>query len=136
MTLLAAALGTLLLAAPGGGPLPPPGVVDGATAQRLQARGVTVLDVRTPMEFEAGHVPGAVNIPYDQVAARIAELGPRDRPVLLYCRTGRRSGIAAAELARLGFTAVYDFRSISDWPGPVEQGPARAKEPRTGEARP
>jgi len=43
-------------------------------------------------------VPGAVNIPYDEVAARSAEVGPRGKPVLLYCRSGRRSGIAAAEL--------------------------------------
>jgi len=117
----------LALAAPGAGPLPPPGIIDGATAQRLHAGGVTVVDVRTPMEFEAGHVPGAINIPFDQVAARTAELGAKGKPLLLYCRTGRRSGIAAAELARLGFTAVYDFRSLSDWPGPVEQGPARAR---------
>jgi phage shock protein E len=117
----------LVLAGPGAGPLPPPGLVDGATAQRLQGRGVTVLDVRTPAEFQEGHVPGALNIPHDQVAARSAELGARDRPVLLYCRTGRRSGIAAAELAKLGFTAVYDFRTISDWPGPVEKGPAKPR---------
>jgi rhodanese-related sulfurtransferase len=122
---LAAAL--IALAPPGAAPLPAPGVVDGATAQRLQASGVTVLDVRTPQEFEAGHVPGAINIPFDQVAARTAELGTKARPLLLYCRTGRRSAIAAAELVRQGFTAVYDFRSLSDWPGPVEQGPARAK---------
>jgi len=101
---------------------PPPGVIDGAAAQRLQARGATVLDVRTPMEFAEGHVPGALNIPVDQVAARARELGAKDRPVLVYCRTGRRSGMAAAELAQQGFTALYDLRSISDWPGPVAQG--------------
>lgn len=117
----------IALAPPGAATLPPPGVIDGATAQRLQAGGVTVVDVRTPMEFQAGHVPGAINIPFDQVAARTAELGARDKPLLLYCRTGRRSGIAAAELVKQGFTAVYDFRSLSDWPGPVEQGPARAR---------
>jgi rhodanese-related sulfurtransferase len=114
-------------AAPDTRPLPPPGLVDGATALQLQQRGVTVLDVRTAMEFEGGHVPGAINIPYDQVGARTAELGPRGKPVLLYCRSGRRSGIAAAELVRQGFTAVYDFRAMDAWPGPVEKGPARAK---------
>jgi phage shock protein E len=115
------------LAAPDARPLPPPGLVDGATAQQLQQRGVTVLDVRTAPEFEGGHVPGALNIPFDQVAARSAELGAKEKPVLLYCRSGRRSGIAAAELVKQGFTAIYDFRSISDWPGPVEKGPARAR---------
>jgi phage shock protein E len=114
-------------AAPDAKPLPPPGFVDGATAQQLQQRGVTVLDVRTADEFQGGHVPGAINIPYDQVAARSAEVGPKGKPVLLYCRSGRRSGVAAAELVKQGFTAVYDFKTISDWPGPVEKGPAKAK---------
>lgn len=117
----------LTLAAPDAKPLPPPGLVDGATAQRLQARGVTVLDVRTPQEFEAGHVPGAINIPHDQLAARAAEVGAKDQPVLLYCQSGRRSQLAAAELARQGFSAIYDFKVFSAWPGPVEKGPARAK---------
>jgi len=125
---LAALVAALVaFAAPDGKALPPPGLVDGATALQLQQRGVTVLDVRTAMEFEGGHVPGAVNIPYDQVGARTAELGPKGKPVLLYCRSGRRSGIAAAELVRQGFTAVYDFRAMDAWPGPVEKGPARAK---------
>jgi len=125
--LVTATAALLVLVVPSAGPLPPPGLVDGATAQRLQARGVTVLDVRTPQEFEAGHVPGALNIPVDQVAARSAELGTKDKPVLLYCRTGHRSGIAAAELVKQGFTAIYDFRSMSDWPGPVEKGPAKPR---------
>lgn len=127
LPLAAVVAALVVLAAPDAGPLPPPGLVDGATAQQLQARGVTVLDVRTAAEFEGGHVPGAIHIPYDQVGARSAELGAKGKPVLLYCRTGRRSGIAAAELVRQGFTAVYDFKAISDWPGPVEKGPARAK---------
>ncbi len=122
---LVAALVTF--SAPVAGALPPPGLVDGATAQQLQAGGVTVLDVRSAQEFESGHVPGALNIPHDQVAARSAELGAKDRPVLLYCRSGRRSGLAASDLARLGFTALYDFKSISAWPGPVDKGPAKGK---------
>jgi rhodanese-related sulfurtransferase len=122
---LAAAL--LALAPPGASPMPLPGSIDGATAQQLQQRGVTVVDVRSAGEFESGHVPGALNIPYDQVAARSAELGAKGKPVLLYCRSGRRSGIAAAELNKQGFSAVYDFKSMGVWPGPVEQGPARAK---------
>jgi phage shock protein E len=117
----------VLLAAPDARPLPPAGQVNGATALQLHSRGVAVLDVRTPLEFEAGHVPGALNIPFDQVAARTAELGAKDKPLLVYCRSGRRSGVAAAELIKQGFTAVYDFKSISDWPGPVEIGAAKAR---------
>ena len=117
----------VFFAPPDSKPLPPPGLIDGATAQQLQQRGVTVVDVRSADEFQGGHVPGAINIPHDQIAARSAEVGPKGEPVLLYCRSGRRSGIAAAELVKQGFTAVYDFKTISDWPGPVEKGPARAK---------
>lgn len=128
MSALAYALAALVtLAAPGTAPLPPPGVVSGATARQLQGRGATVLDVRTPAEFQGGHVPGAINVPYDEVAARAAEVGAKDRPVLVYCRSGRRSALAAADLVKQGFTAVYDFRTVSAWPGALEQGPAKRK---------
>jgi phage shock protein E len=60
-----------------------------------------VLDVRSPEEYASGHVPGAVNIPYDQVASRIAEV-PKDKDVVLYCKSGRRAGIAAEVLAGQG----------------------------------
>jgi len=61
-----------------------------------------VLDVRSPEEYASGHVPGAVNIPYDQVASRIAEV-PKDKDVVLYCKSGRRAGIAAEVLAGQGY---------------------------------
>jgi rhodanese-related sulfurtransferase len=93
-----------------------PGVVDGATAQRLVAAGARLVDVRTQQEFDAGHVPGAVLIPYDQIATRAAELGARDTPIVLYCRTGRRTAIAAQALEGLGFTRVWDLQGISNWP--------------------
>ena len=61
-----------------------------------------VLDVRSADEFAAGHVPGAVLIPHDELAARLAELD-KARPVLVYCRSGRRSTIAEDLLAAEGF---------------------------------
>jgi rhodanese-related sulfurtransferase len=122
MTTLAALVAALALTAPA---LPPPGLVDGAAAARLIAAGAVVLDVRSPAEYEAGHIPGARLIPYDQVASRAAELPPKGAPVLLYCRTGRRTAVAAAALARLGHTAVYDLQGLSNWAGPIEGGPAR-----------
>jgi rhodanese-related sulfurtransferase len=64
-----------------------------------------VLDVRTPEEYVAGHVPGAVNIPYDQVGARLAEV-PKDKPVVLYCRSGRRAVMASEVLAANGYTRL------------------------------
>ena len=120
MPMPAALAAALFLAA---APLPPPGLVDGATAQKLAAGGARVVDVRTPQEWAAGHVPGATLVPFDQIEARAAELGPKDKPIVLYCRTGRRTGIARAALVKLGFTAVYDLQGLQNWPGPVVTGP-------------
>lgn len=119
MTTFAALAAALALAAP---TLPPPGVVDGPTARQLIASGATVVDVRTPGEFEGGHIAGARLIPFDQMAARATELGPKDKPVVLYCRTGRRTALAAATLRDLGFTAVYDMQGLNNWPGEVATG--------------
>ena len=72
---------------------------------------------RTAEEFASGHVPGAINIPYDQIARRASEIGPPSTPVVLYCRTGRRSGIAVEALQKAGYEKLYDFRSVTAWPG-------------------
>jgi phage shock protein E len=127
MLAVAPLLAALLALAGPAGALPPPGLIDGATAQQLRALGATVLDVRSAGEFESGHVPGALNIPHDQVAARAAEVGAKGKPVLVYCRSGKRSALAVAELVRQGFTAVYDFKTIDAWPGPIEKGPDGGK---------
>jgi phage shock protein E len=92
-------------------------VVDGATAKALAAAGAKVVDVRTPEEFASGHVPGAINIPYDQLPRRAAEIGSPATKVVLYCRTGRRSGMAADALQKAGFSNLYDFKSVTAWPG-------------------
>ena len=78
-----------------------------------------VLDVRTPQEYAEGHVPGAVNVPYDQLASRLAEV-PKDKDVVLYCRTGRRTGIAAEVLAANGYTRLSHLEGdMTAW---VEKG--------------
>jgi rhodanese-related sulfurtransferase len=75
----------------------------------LQMAGRTLIDVRTPEEFAAGHLAGAVNIPVeaDDFQVRLAELDPR-QPALVYCRTGRRSAMAADLMAQAGFSDVID----------------------------
>ncbi len=62
-----------------------------------------LLDVRTPEEYAEGHVPGAVNLTHDQLASRLAEV-PKDKDVVLYCRSGRRAAVAADVLAAHGYT--------------------------------
>lgn len=70
-----------------------------------------VIDARTPAEFAAGHVPGAVNIPFDQIARRTAEVpGPRNREVILYCGHGPRAWIAGAALRYAEFRHIVYLR--------------------------
>ncbi len=69
---------------------------------------VGVLDVRTAEEFAAAHVPGARNLPHDQIAARIHELEElRDRDLVVYCRSGRRTQLALDVLRAHGFTRLW-----------------------------
>lgn len=87
-------LSLLLLAMPmtalAGRPAVSPAAVAEITAR---ADAPILLDVRTPEEFAQGHLPGAVLIPHDQLAARLDEIG-RDRWVLVYCRSGKRASTA------------------------------------------
>lgn len=70
-----------------------------------------VLDVRTPEEYAAGHLPGAVNIPHDQLAGRLGELSEaRDRDIVVYCRTGRRSAEALGVLDEAGFKRLFHLK--------------------------
>ena len=70
-----------------------------------------VLDVRTPGEYAAGHLPGAVNIPHDQIAARLGELaGARESDVVVYCRTGKRSAQALGLLDEAGFRRLFHLK--------------------------
>jgi hydroxyacylglutathione hydrolase len=78
----------------------------GKLEERSEAEGTLAVDVRRSAEFEEGHLDGAVNVAHTSLALRSDEL-PRDRPLLLYCRTGSRSAVASAFLARQGFEAVY-----------------------------
>ncbi|ACG73967.1 Rhodanese domain protein [Anaeromyxobacter sp. K] len=105
--------------APAGPPAAP--VVDGPTAKALVDAGARLVDVRTPQEFAAGHAPGAINVPYDEIARRApGELPDRDATLVLYCRSGRRSAIAAKALRELGYTRLHDLQRADAWPGPLE----------------
>ena len=73
-----------------------------------------LLDVRTPEEFNSGHIAGAVNISIDELAQRLNEV-PQDKPVVLYCRSGNRSNQAAQILDRAGYTEIYDLGGIVNW---------------------
>ena len=83
--------------------------------------GYIVLDVREQEEFDQGHVPGAILIPYTKIEDQADEhLPQKDQLILVYCRSGRRSKIAAEALVELGYTNVKEFGGILDWPYEVE----------------
>ena len=76
--------------------------------KRIRA-GAMLLDVRTPGEFSQGHLQGAINIPHDQLAARINEIDQdKDRDIVVYCVSGHRSGLAKRTLESLGYTNVMN----------------------------
>lgn len=80
-----------------------------------------ILDVRTQEEYDQGHIPGAIVIPDTEIRARAEEVLPnKDQMILVYCRSGRRSKLAAEILAELGYTNIKEFGGILDWPYEVE----------------
>lgn len=94
--------------------------IDYAALQKLLKREqeIILLDVRTKEEFDSGHIPGAILLPYDEVEKRAAEVLPdKERTIVLYCRSGRRSAIAAGTLKKLGYNKLYDFGAVSKWRG-------------------
>ena len=76
-----------------------------------------ILDVRTQEEFDAGHIAGAILVPNETIIDEQPELLPDlDAEILVYCRSGNRSGQAANKLIAMGYTNVVDFGGIIDWP--------------------
>ena len=79
--------------------------------------GYVILDVREQDEYDAGHIPGAILIPYTQIEEKAEEVRTdKNQLILVYCRSGRRSKIAAESLVELGYTNIKEFGGIIDWP--------------------
>lgn len=74
----------------------------------------TIVDVRTPEEFVESHFPNAINIPLDQVQQRINEFNKMPKPIITYCRSGARSGIAISFLIQAGITEVQNDGGLED----------------------
>ena len=81
-----------------------------------------ILDTREQDEFDEGHIPGAILIPYTEIENKAEKMIPdKCKRILVYCRSGRRSKIASESLAKLGYTNVKEFGGIIDWPYEVEK---------------
>ena len=83
--------------------------------------GYIILDTRTQEEYNESHIPGAILIPYDEVTEKAeGVLTDKDQLILVYCRSGRRSKIAAEALVKLGYTNIKEFGGIINWPYETE----------------
>ena len=92
--------------------------ISGAEAKTLMdsESGYIIIDARTQEEYDEGHIPGAILIPEYEIADRAEkELPDKDQLILVYCRSGRRSKIAAEDLVKLGYTNIKEFGGIIDW---------------------
>jgi phage shock protein E len=94
---------------------------DPSLARRLvREEGALLLDVRSQGEFDSGHVDGAKLIPHTEIDARIDEVlqaqgGDKHKPIVVYCRSGRRSGMAKKALVGHGFDQVTNLGGMNNW---------------------
>lgn len=82
--------------------------------QEIKAKKATVIDVRSQMEFDMEHFPGAINIPLEIIAEEAAKIGNMSKPIVVYCRSGNRSGMAKTILGQQGVKEVYNGGGIFD----------------------
>ena len=96
--------------------------MDEAMKMMKDEKNYIILDVRRPDEYAEGHIPGAINLPNEEIGtAKIATLPDKSQLILVYCRSGRRSKEAAEKLARLGYTNIVEFGGILDYTGEIEK---------------
>lgn len=80
-----------------------------------------IVDVRTVQEYEDGHIEGAISMPLPELEyVAETEIDDYDQPILVYCRSGVRSKTASEILVEMGYTNVYEFGGILDWPFEIE----------------
>ena len=96
--------------------------MDEAVKMMRDEKDYIILDVRRPDEYAKGHIPGAINVPNEEIGtAEIAELPDKSQLILVYCRSGRRSKEASEKLVKLGYTSIVEFGGINDWRGEIEK---------------
>ena len=96
--------------------------MDEAVKMMRDEKDYIILDVRRPDEYAKGHIPGAINVPNEEIGtAEIAELPDKSQQILVYCRSGRRSKEASEKLVKLGYTNIVEFGGILDYKGEIEK---------------
>jgi rhodanese-related sulfurtransferase len=89
--------------------------IEPSQAHSLVEGGATLIDVRSPGEYASGHIDGARNIPVGEIGNRASEVGAKDAPVVVYCRSGMRSSQAKSALEAAGFTQVHNLGGMDRW---------------------
>ena len=96
--------------------------MDEAVKMMKNEKNYIILDVRRPDEYAKGHIPGAINVPNEEIGTEeIPELPDQSQLILVYCRSGRRSKEASEKLVKLGYTNIVEFGGILDWKGEIEK---------------
>ena len=96
--------------------------MDKAVKMMKDEKNYIILDVRRPDEYAEGYIPGAINVPNEEIGTtEIAELPDKSQLILVYCRSGRRSKEASEKLVMLGYTNIVEFGGILDWKGEIEK---------------
>ncbi len=89
------------------------GQISPEKAREIVKSGAKLIDVRSPAEFAAGHLEGAVNVPVGALSDD--KLGAKDQPLILYCASGTRSAMSRAVLKSRGYTQVFNLGAMSRW---------------------
>ena len=96
--------------------------MDEAVKMMKDEKNYIIIDARRPDEYAEGHIPGAINVPNEEIGtAEIAELPNKSQLILVYCRSGRRSKEASKKLVKLGYTNIVEFGGIQDYEGEIEK---------------
>ena len=96
--------------------------MDEAVKMMRDEKDYIILDVRRPDEYAEGHIPGAINVPNEEIGtSEIAALPDKSQRILVYCRSGRRSKEASEKLVALGYTNIVEFGGIQDYEGEIEK---------------
>ena len=94
--------------------------IDQGVKEYEETEGAVLLDVRTPQEYRAGHIPGSKNIPLQELGRLGAVAAGQEVPLFVYCQSGARSGRAAGELRHMGYRRVKNIGGMSAYTGKVE----------------
>ena len=96
--------------------------MDEAVKMMKDEKNYIILDVRRPDEYAEGHIPGAINVPNEEIGTtEIAELPQKSQLILVDCRSGRRSKEASEKLVKFGYTNIVEFGGIQDYEGEIEK---------------